>query len=62
MPIRIDESKCPKDHECPAAASCPAQALTQKNNESAPRVDHAKCAGCQMCVSICPKGAITWED
>jgi len=51
-----------KNHDCPAAASCPAQALVQKDSKSAPTIDTSKCLSCQMCVSICPSGAITWED
>ena len=62
MPIHIDPNKCMKNHDCPAAASCPAQALVQKDSKSAPTIDTSKCLSCQMCVSICPSGAITWED
>lgn len=61
MPIKIDPSKCPRDHSCPAAASCPAQALSQRDEKSAPVIDTAKCLECQLCVSICPQGAITIE-
>jgi len=45
MPIKIDPTKCPKDHSCPAAASCPVSALTQKDEKSAPQdVWNVKCA------------------
>jgi Fe-S-cluster-containing hydrogenase component 2 len=54
--IAVDQGKCPQNHPCPMVKMCPKKAITQEGYH-APKVDNAKCIGCQVCVNNCPYGA-----
>lgn len=60
MAIKILKEKF-KKHRCPAPTDCPTQALTQKDENTVPVVDEAKCIECGLCTEICPHGEYTLE-
>lgn len=51
-----------KSHLCPAPRDCPVSALTQKDENTAPTVDEAKCIECGLCVETCPNGEYFLES
>jgi Fe-S-cluster-containing hydrogenase component 2 len=51
--IRIEASKCPKNHYCPVIKICPSGAISQKNPFSAPEIDQEKCTFCGKCTKYC---------
>lgn len=57
MRIVVNEEKCPQNHKCPSIAVCPTGAISQKDNDSLPKVDDEKCIRCGRCMKFCPKGA-----
>ncbi len=57
MKIIVNEELCPQNHKCPAMAICPQGAISQKDNNSLPVIDHALCIMCGKCKNFCPKGA-----
>lgn len=58
--IKIENEKCPQDHECPLVRICPSGAITQ-NGFAAPKVDQEKCIACGRCVMVCPHEAFSLD-
>lgn len=56
MKIKVNESRCPKNHRCPAINVCPVGAIYQ-NGFDAPIIDEDKCISCGKCVQMCPYSA-----
>ena len=54
-PVKIDEDKCVKCGSC-MRLGCPA---IIKSADGKYQIDASQCAGCELCVSMCPKGAIS---
>jgi len=52
--IHIKEENCPQNHNCPAVSSCPVDAISQKNQFSAPEIDEELCIDCGQCTNFCP--------
>ncbi len=52
---------CQQCEEAPCVAVCPQEALEQDEKLKRVAVDYAKCISCQMCVAVCPYGAMGFE-
>ncbi len=61
MAVKILAEKF-KKHKCPAIENCPTVALSQKDDDSIPVVDPAKCIECGICTTICPNGEYVLEE
>jgi len=53
--IKLDASKCPKNHPCILLRLCPKKAITQ-DNKGLPKIDYHKCIECGTCVNNCSFG------
>ena len=51
--IKVNQERCPQDHQCPLLGICPVEAISQ-NGDSAPRIDNEKCIQWGQCVATCP--------
>ncbi len=61
--VSIDANLCDRSPGCQARRVCPKDAIvptdpTARPGSSAYTVDSGRCAGCGICVSYCPRGAI----
>lgn len=51
--------ECPQEIPCnPCVDACPFGAISMKDMNSPPDIDHDRCTGCGRCVSVCPGLAI----
>ncbi len=55
--IRIDHDRCNKSYACIRA--CPVKAITTRNKDGMPVVNHARCIGCGSCLSVCAVDAVS---
>ncbi|NJE04163.1 4Fe-4S dicluster domain-containing protein [Thermococcus sp. MV11] len=51
---------CRHCDDAPCMAVCPVNAIT-RDRDGAVVINHEKCIGCLMCLSVCPFGAISYE-
>jgi len=58
--IKVENAKCPQDHQCPLVGICPVGAITQEGF-SAPTIDGETCIGCGQCTMACPYQAVSFE-
>ena len=63
----IDPQKCDSSPMCPARRSCPEKAITQEKlgflklgflKRGVAVVDPEKCVACEICLKMCPHGAV----
>jgi Fe-S-cluster-containing hydrogenase component 2 len=59
MSVSFNESLCDKNPYCPVARVCPKGAMYIDRETFGPAFNESKCTGCEICVSKCPRGAIT---
>ncbi len=68
MKAFVIEAKCPAQSSiCPVLSSCPQNAVTYREDESAPLggrivIDLERCDGCGQCVTDCCGDAIELMD
>lgn len=53
---------CQHCEEPLCAAVCPVRAIERDESAGRVRVDRDKCVGCRSCLSVCPFGAIGWDQ
>ena len=58
--ITFDRDKCIQCGLC--ADDCVAKCISMNQNNYPYMKDENRCLGCQHCLAICPKGAITFND
>lgn len=49
---------CMHCSDAPCVAVCPTGAMAQNENNGSIELNNDKCIGCQMCIMVCPYGAI----
>ena len=56
---RLDSARCDSQESActDCAATCPAGAIGVQ--AAGPRLDYARCVGCQVCTEVCPRGAFS---
>jgi carbon-monoxide dehydrogenase iron sulfur subunit len=52
---------CSHCESAPCLAICPVAAISRDESLGRVMVDHDKCIGCRMCVTVCPFGAIRFD-
>lgn len=57
--VKFDQKLCDLNPYCPAARKCPKGALYIDRKTFRPTFDASKCTGCAVCVSSCPRGAVS---
>lgn len=62
--IRIEDASCDRSAACPARRVCPKGAIVPLGGGSYPGANgyvvlQERCAGCGVCVRVCPSGAVT---
>ena len=62
MTVKFELSLCDRNPYCPAAKACPTGALYIDRKTFRPAFDDGKCTGCEVCVPICPRGAVAARD
>jgi MinD superfamily P-loop ATPase len=60
--LEIDESLCQVCDDCLAKHECRGSAIRVIDRGEAPFLDMSRCWGCQLCVYICPHGAIVRRE
>ncbi len=55
--IDIDQKKCTQSYACIRA--CPVKAITARNKDGMPVVNHSRCIGCGSCLFVCAADAVT---
>ena len=58
MTVKFDQKMCDLNPYCPATKACPSGALHIDRKTYRPSFDAAKCTGCGVCLSKCPRGAV----
>ncbi|OGS52041.1 MAG: hypothetical protein A3K75_05660 [Euryarchaeota archaeon RBG_13_61_15] len=58
-PVKFDQKLCDLNPYCPAVRKCPKGALYIDRRTFRPTFDASKCTGCAVCVSSCPRGAVS---
>lgn len=61
MPIKFNKDICDKNPYCPVARICPKGAMFVDKKTFRPTFDPEKCSACGVCISSCPRSAITEE-
>ncbi len=56
--IRVNEQLCPSNHWCVGLKACPEKAIYQVSKDKPPKVDCYRCIKCNICIDLCPYGAI----
>lgn len=53
---------CRQCEDAPCEYICPVGAISPDPDTGAYLIDHNKCIGCRMCLTICPFGAISFDS
>lgn len=61
MSVNFKKEICDLNPYCPAARICPSGALFIDRKTFRPSFDESKCTGCEICISSCPRGAVSAE-
>lgn len=61
MTVRFDRKLCDQNPFCPAAKACPKGALFIDKKTYRPTFNEEECSDCGVCLSSCPRGAISEE-
>ncbi|MFQ6053302.1 MAG: 4Fe-4S dicluster domain-containing protein, partial [Candidatus Bathyarchaeia archaeon] len=56
LPIRVDSGLCVGCRPCPAERICEAGAFTLREGKGS--IDYLGCVGCNLCLEVCPYGAV----
>jgi Fe-S-cluster-containing hydrogenase component 2 len=56
--VKVNKEKCPADHWCVGIKACPEKAISQEDKDKHPVVDCYRCIKCNICIDLCPYGAI----
>jgi len=59
MAIEFDKNLCDQNPYCPVTRICPTGAMYVDRTTYMPTFDPEKCSGCGVCVSSCPRNAVT---
>lgn len=62
MTVSFDPRSCDQNPYCPVARACPTGAMHIDRKTFRPRFDPDKCTGCEVCVPMCPHGAVAAQD
>ena len=55
-------SSCQQCEDPPCMAACPDEAIYRDEELNRVAIDYSRCVGCQMCVSACPFGAMSFNE
>jgi Na+-translocating ferredoxin:NAD+ oxidoreductase RNF subunit RnfB len=58
--IEITHSRCTQSYAC--IRTCPVKAISVRNNDGMPVVNHERCIGCGSCLSVCSSDAIHYQS
>ena len=58
--VKVNKGKCDGDGAC--VDNCPVDVFVIGDDGKADPVNQDDCLGCETCVEVCEKGAVTVED
>jgi Fe-S-cluster-containing hydrogenase component 2 len=54
--------ECRQCDDAPCAKVCPVKAISRDENLNRVTVDYGRCIGCRSCVTVCPFGAMSFDN
>ncbi|HRX02941.1 MAG: 4Fe-4S binding protein [Anaerolineae bacterium] len=59
--LAIDDQLCQMCARCLVMRSCRGMAVLRFDRDEPPVIDVSRCMNCQVCMGMCPFGAVIWR-